>query len=154
MPGRGDPGRAGADDLLPRADGVFGNLTQLPGFDADSYSELHHPGQHAAGRGLHRRRDRASTSPATSSRAGSTACSASPAPRWVLLAGIVLSASVRALIPATVLLCVGFVARRSLPGRPAGSLIAFVLVMGMAAVAACWGSMLALRLPHASRRRR
>ena len=41
---------------------------------------------------------------------------ASPAPRPVLLAGLVLSASLRSLIPATVLLAVGFAIGRRLAG--------------------------------------
>ncbi len=50
---------------------------------------------------------------------------ASPAPRPVLLGGFVLSASLRALVPATVLLTVGFalgVDWPGLAGAPAGDL--------------------------------
>jgi ABC-2 type transport system permease protein len=67
----------------------------------------------------------------------------SPAPRWVLLAGNVISASIRALIPTAVLLCVALAIGVDFPGL-GGLVLAIVLVMGMAAVAACWGSMLAL----------
>ena len=69
----------------------------------------------------------------------------SPAPRSVLLAGLVLSASLRSLIPATFLLAVGFALGVDWPGldgladRPPRSSWA------MAAVAACWGTSLALR---------
>jgi len=69
---------------------------------------------------------------------------ASPAPRWVLLAGTVLSAAVRSLIPATVLLLVALAVGADFPGI-GGLVIAYVAVMGMAVVAACWGATLALR---------
>jgi ABC-type multidrug transport system permease subunit len=69
---------------------------------------------------------------------------ASPAPRWVLLAGMVLSASVRALIPAALVLIVALALGAHFPGI-LGLLIAALLVMGMATVAAFWGTMLALR---------
>jgi ABC-type polysaccharide/polyol phosphate export permease len=62
----------------------------------------------------------------------------------VLLTSMVLSASFRALIPATVLLAVALPLGADFPGV-LGLAIAIVLVMAMAAVAACWGTMLALR---------
>jgi ABC-type polysaccharide/polyol phosphate export permease len=69
---------------------------------------------------------------------------ASPAPRWTILTGMALSASARALIPAALVLAVALALGATFPGV-AGLLIAAVLVMGMAAVAAFWGMMLALR---------
>ncbi len=68
----------------------------------------------------------------------------SPAPRSALLGGMVLSASLRALIPATFLLAVGFAIGVNWPGFD-GLLLALVLVMGTGAIAACWGTTLALR---------
>ena len=67
-----------------------------------------------------------------------------PAPRPVLLAGLVLSASLRCLLPVTFLLIVGFAVGVHWPGV-LGLLIAITLVMGMAVVAATWGTSLALR---------
>jgi len=69
---------------------------------------------------------------------------AAPVPRWALLAGIVSSASLRALIPAIVLLGVAFGLGVQWPGIGA-LVLALALVMGMALVAALWGAMLALR---------
>ena len=69
---------------------------------------------------------------------------AAPAPRPVLLAGLVLSASLRSLIPATFLLVVGLAVGVHWPGL-LGLLIALVLVMGMAVVAATWGTSLAFK---------
>ena len=68
----------------------------------------------------------------------------SPAPRPVILAGLVLSAALRSLIPATFLLAVGFAVGVNWPGLD-GLVIALFVVMGMGTVAACWGTMLALR---------
>jgi len=68
----------------------------------------------------------------------------SPAPRPVILAGLVLSAALRSLIPAAVLLVVGFAIGVHWPGLP-GLLIAVFCVMCMGTIAACWGTTLALR---------
>lgn len=66
------------------------------------------------------------------------------APRLALLAGIVASASLRCLLPATLLLSVGFALGVPWPGLD-GLLIAVALFMSLAAVMACWGVTLALR---------
>jgi ABC-2 type transport system permease protein len=62
----------------------------------------------------------------------------------VLLAGLVASASLRSLIPATALLCVAFAIGAHWPGL-LGLVVALMVVMGMAVVAATWGTSLALR---------
>jgi len=69
---------------------------------------------------------------------------ASPTPRWVILTGNVVSASIRSLIPATTVMGVAFVIGAHWPGI-GGLVIALVGVMAMAAVAACWGCFLALK---------
>ena len=56
-----------------------------------------------------------------------------------------LSASLRSLLPATFLLAVGFAVGVALAGTRSGLLIALFLVMGMAVVAATWGTSLAFR---------
>src|SRR5262249_57477939 len=68
----------------------------------------------------------------------------SPAPRWVLLAGTVLAASARALIPATFVLTIALLLGAGWPGLD-GLLVTYLMVAAMAAVAACWASALALR---------
>jgi len=68
----------------------------------------------------------------------------SPAPRTTLLAGVVASASLRALLPATFLFCVALALGVHMPGV-GGLAVAIPLVMGLAAVMACWGVVLALR---------
>ena len=67
-----------------------------------------------------------------------------PAPRTVLLAGFVGSACLRSLLPATFLLLVAVLLGTGIESLP-GLVLAFVLVMGMAAAMACWGSIVALR---------
>ena len=62
----------------------------------------------------------------------------------MLLAGLVLSASLRALLPATFCSSSRFAVGVHWPGL-LGLLIALTLVMGMAVVAATWGTSLALR---------
>jgi ABC-2 type transport system permease protein len=122
--------------------GVFGNLTQLPEFGTKSYpsfivavSMLQGAGFTGAAAGVNLARDIES--------GWFDRLAAAPTPRWVLLAGNVLPACLRALIPATVLFFVALVIGAHFPGV-AGLAIAVVLIMGMAAAAACWSSMLAL----------
>ena len=69
---------------------------------------------------------------------------ASPAPRPALLGGLVASAAIRSLVPATVLLTVAFAIGADWPGI-AGLAIALFGVMAMGTVAALWGCALALR---------
>ena len=67
-----------------------------------------------------------------------------PSPRWVILTGIVASAALRALMPATMLLAVGFALGVHFPGA-VGLALAAGLVMVLASAAACWGVIIALR---------
>jgi len=68
----------------------------------------------------------------------------SPTPRVVLLAGLVGSASVRALLPASFLLVVAVALGVHWPGVVA-LVIAFALVMALACAMALWGVTVALR---------
>lgn len=65
-------------------------------------------------------------------------------PRLALLAGIVSSASLRCLMPATMLLLTGFALGVPWPGLD-GLLIALVLMMGVAAAMACFSVSIALK---------
>jgi ABC-2 type transport system permease protein len=123
--------------------GVFGALTNLPGFPPGGYesyilpvSMLQGAGFTGAAMGVNLARD--------VERGWVDRLLVSPAPRWVLLAGTVLAASARAMIPSTFLLAVGLALGVGVSG-PGGLAVALAMVAGMAAVAACWGSMLALR---------
>jgi ABC-2 type transport system permease protein len=67
-----------------------------------------------------------------------------PTPRPVLLAGLVASAALRALMPATLLLTAAFALGVHWPGAGTIALSA-VLVMALAAASACWGATMALK---------
>jgi ABC-2 type transport system permease protein len=143
VPGAAIPGVLAPTIFFLGLTAVFGNLTLLPGFDADEYASwlvpvslLQGAGFTGAATGVNLARD--------IEEGWFDRLLVSPAPRSVLLAGTVLSASVRALVPAAFLLAVAFPLGAQFPGAGGLALGAF-LVMAMAAVAACWGVMLALR---------
>jgi ABC-type multidrug transport system permease subunit len=122
---------------------VFGSLTLLPGFTTSSYQSFLIPVSlmqgaafTGAATGVNLARD--------IEQGWFDRLLACPAPRPVLLAGLVLSASLRSLIPATFLLAVALAVGAHWPGL-LGLLIALVVVMGMAVVAATWGTSLAFR---------
>jgi ABC-2 type transport system permease protein len=127
---------------------VFGQLTLLPGFTTESYQSFLIPvslmqgaGFTGAATGVNLARD--------IEQGWFDRLLASPAPRPVLLAGLVLSASFRSLIPAAVLLAVGFSLGAHWPGS-GGLAIALVITMGMAIVAAAWGTTIALKFKSQS----
>ena len=99
VPGAAVPGVLAPTIFFLGLNGVFGNLTQLTGFTTDSYASFLVPvsilqgaGFTGAATGVNLARD--------IEQGWFDRLLVSPAPRWVLLAGGVLSASVRALIPA------------------------------------------------------
>jgi ABC-type multidrug transport system permease subunit len=67
-----------------------------------------------------------------------------PAPRVTLLAGIVSSAALRSLLPASFVFIVAEILGVHWPGVD-GLLIAFLLAMGLATVMAFWSTIIALR---------
>ncbi len=143
VPGAAIPGVLAPTIFFLGLNGVFGALTQLNGFTTGSYeafivpvSMLQGAGFTGAAAGVNLARD---------IEAGwLDRLLVSPAPRWVLLAGTVISASVRSLIPATFVLAIAFVLGAGWPGLD-GLVIAYLMVAGLAAIGACWGSFLALR---------
>jgi ABC-type multidrug transport system permease subunit len=143
VPGAAIPGVLAPAIFFIGLSSVFGHLTLLPGFDTSSYqsflipvSLLQGAGFTGAATGVNLARD--------IEQGWFDRLLASPAPRWTLLTGMVLSASIRSLIPATFLLIIGFALGVHWPGID-GLVLTYVLVMGMGVVAALWGSMLALR---------
>jgi ABC-2 type transport system permease protein len=143
VPGAAIPGVMAPAIFFIGFSSIFGHLTLLPGFTTSSYqsflipvSMLQGAGFTGAATGVNLARD--------IEQGWFDRLLASPAPRWVLLSGLVVSASVRALIPATFLLIIGLMLGVSWPGI-GGLLLVYVLVMGMGAVAALWGTALALR---------
>jgi ABC-type multidrug transport system permease subunit len=143
VPGAAIPGVLAPTIFFLGLTAVFGNLVELRGFNTDSYQSFIIPvslmqgaGFTGAATGVNLARD--------IEQGWFDRLLASPAPRPVLLAGMVLSASIRSLIPATALLTVGFILGVHWPGLD-GLLLAIFLVMGMGTLAACWGVTLALR---------
>jgi ABC-type multidrug transport system permease subunit len=122
---------------------VFGNLTLLPGFTTDDYLAFILPVGFLQGAGF--------TGAATGVNLARDIelgwfdrLLASPAPRGVLLAGTVLSASLRVLLPITLLMIVGSALGVHFPGL-GGLLIAVFCAAAFAAFAACYGVTLALK---------
>ena len=148
VPGAAIPGVLAPTIFFLGLNGVFGALTQLNGFSTGSYeafivpvSMLQGAGFTGAAAGVNLARDY---------EAGWVdRLLVSPAPRWVLLAGTVLAASARALIPGVFVFSIALALGAGWPGLD-GMLICFTMVAAMAAVAACWGSFLALRFKSQS----
>jgi ABC-2 type transport system permease protein len=122
---------------------VFGKLTLLPGFGTNDYmtfliavSFLQGAGFTGAATGVNLARD--------IELGWFDRLLASPAPRSVLLAGTVLSASFRALLPVTVLLIVGLSLGVHFPGLD-GLLIAVIGAAIFSALAASYAITIALR---------
>ncbi len=143
VPGAAIPGVLAPTIFFLGLTSVFGSLTLLPGFDTERYqsflipiSMLQGAGFTGAATGVNLARD--------IEHGWFDRLLASPAPRPVLLAGLVLSASLRSLLPATFLLVIGLAIGVHWPGF-LGLAIALFLTMGMAVIAATWGTSLAFR---------
>jgi ABC-2 type transport system permease protein len=143
VPGAAIPGVLAPTIFFLGLTAVFGHLTNLDGYPTDSYqsfiiavSLIPGAGFTGAATGVNLARD--------IELGWFDRLIVSPAPRPALLAGLVLSASVRALVPAAVVLTVGFAIGVHWPGV-AGLVIALLVVMGMGTVAALWGTTLALK---------
>jgi ABC-2 type transport system permease protein len=143
VPGAAIPGVLAPTIFFLGLTAVFGSLTLLPGFDTQSYQSFLIPVSLMQGAGF--------TGAATGVNLARDIENglfdrflASPAPRWVLLTGLVSSASLRALVPGTFLFIVAMIVGANFPGA-IGLLVAVVAVMGMGVVAACWGVALALK---------
>ncbi len=143
VPGAAIPGVMAPAIFFIGLSAVFGHLSLLPGFTTLSYqsflipvSILQGAGFTGAATGVNLARD--------IEQGWFDRMLASPAPRWTILAGMVTSAAIRSLIPATFLLIIGFALGVHWPGID-GLFLVYVLVMGMGAIAALWGIMLALR---------
>ncbi len=143
VPGAAIPGVLAPTIFMLGLTSVFGNLTLLPGFTSKDFmsfliavSLLQGAGFTGAATGVNLARD--------IELGWFDRLIVAPPPRSALLAGLVLSASMRALIPMTFLLIVGFSFGVHFPGLD-GLLLAVLLAAGFAAAAASWGIMLALR---------
>lgn len=143
VPGAAIPGVLAPTIFFLGLNGVFGALTQLRGFETGSYesfivpiSMLQGAGFTGAAAGVNLARDY--------EQGWVDRLLVSPAPRWVLLTGHVLAAGARAFVPATFVLGIAFAIGARWPGLD-GLAVCYLMVGMTAAVAACWGCMLALR---------
>jgi ABC-type multidrug transport system permease subunit len=148
VPGAAIPGVLAPTIFFLGLNGVFGALTQLQGFETSSYESFIVPVSMLQGAGF--TGAAAGVNLARDYEAGWVdRLLVSPAPRWVLLAGNVLAASLRSLVPATFVLAIAFVLGAQWPGLD-GLIVCYLMVAATAAAAACWGSMLALRFKSQS----
>ena len=143
VPGAAIPGVLAPTIFILGLTSVFGKLTLLPGFSTNDYMTFILPVGFLQGAGF--------TGAATGVNLARDIelgwfdrLLASPAPRHVLLAGTVLSASLRALMPISLLLIVGFSLGVHFPGVD-GLLIAIVMATTFAAITASYAITLALR---------
>jgi ABC-2 type transport system permease protein len=143
VPGAAIPGVLAPTIFMCGLTAVFGSLTKLPGFTTDDYINFILPVGFLQGAGF--------TGAATGVNLARDIelgwfdrLLASPAPRGVLLAGTVLSASLRVLMPIALLMTVGLILGVSFPGVD-GLLIALFFAASFAAVAACYGVLVAMR---------
>src|SRR4051794_35480424 len=125
VPGAAIPGVLAPTIFMLGLTSVFGKLTLLPGFTTDKYmafilpvSILQGAGFTGAATGVNLARD--------IELGWFDRLLLSPPPRWVLLTGTVLSASLRALMPIVTLLVVGFAFGVDFPGV-GGLVLALVL---------------------------
>lgn len=143
VPGAAIPGVLAPTIFMLGLTSVFGDLVNLPGFTTASYISFLIPVSLMQGSGF--------TGAATGVNTARDIefgwfdrLLASAASRGSLLAGLVLSASFRALIPATLLLVVGFSVGVHWPGV-LGLLLAVFVAMCVACIMALWSITLALK---------
>ena len=142
VPGAAVPGMLAPTIFLLGLTAVFGNLKDLPGYPTDSFmtfvlpvSFMQAAGFTGAATGVNLARD--------IEQGWFDRMLVMPVPRWALLAGTVLSASLRVLLPFALLTVVALVLGAHWPG--AGGLSLAVLCGSIfASIAACWGVTLAL----------
>lgn len=143
VPGAAIPGVLAPTIFMIGLTAVFGNLTDLRGFTTDTFisfimpvSLLQGAGFTGAATGVNLARD--------IELGWFDRLLVSPPPRYVLLAGTVLSASMRSLMPMAMILVVGFALGAHFPGVFALAL-AIVISASFAAVVACYASGIALK---------
>ena len=142
VPGAAIPGMLAPTIFLLGLTAVFGSLKELPGYPTDSFmsflvpvSYLQAAGFTGAATGVNLARD--------IELGWFDRLLVLPVPRWALLAGTVLSASLRVLLPFTMLTAVALILGADWPG-PDGLAMAIGVGMCFAAIMACWGVSLAL----------
>lgn len=143
VPGAAIPGILAPSIFMLGLTGVFGELTELRGFTTDSFLSFILPVSLIQGATF--------TGAATGVNLARDIevgwfdrLLAAPTPRPALLAGIVMSASMRALLPIAGVLLIGLALGAQWPGLD-GLVVAVVLAAAFASVSASWTVTLALR---------
>jgi len=143
VPGAAIPGVLAPTIFMVGLASVFGKAANLPGFTADDFMTFIVPvgllqgaGFTGAATGVNLARD--------IEQGWFDRLLLCPSPRVTLLAGIVASAGLRALLPGTFLFLVAMTIGVDFPGL-LDLLVVIPLVMGFACLMACWGVILALR---------
>ena len=142
VPGAAVPGMLAPTIFLLGLTAVFGNIKELPGYPTDSFisfmvpvSYLQAAGFSGAATGVNLARD--------IELGWFDRLMVLPVPRWALLAGTILSASLRVLLPFSLLTIVALIFGAHWPGV-GGIVVAFTIGMIFAAIMACWTVSLAL----------
>ncbi|MBA2637096.1 MAG: ABC transporter permease [Solirubrobacterales bacterium] len=143
VPGGAIPGVLAPTIFMLGLSAVFAEAARLPGFTAEDFRTFIVPvgmlqgaGFTGAATGVNLARD--------IERGWFDRLLLAPVPRPIVLAGVVASACLRALLPASFLLVVALALGVDWPGL-LGLVLATMLVMGFAAISACWGVVIALR---------
>jgi len=143
VPGAAVPGVLAPTIFMVGLSGVFGQAARLPGFDAADFRTFIVPvgllqgaAFTGAATGVNLARD--------IERGWFDRLMVCPAPRTTILLGVVASAAVRSLLPATLLTCVAFALGVDFPGVPA-LLLTIVLIMALATAIAFYAVIIALR---------
>jgi ABC-2 type transport system permease protein len=143
VPGASIPGVLAPTIFMLGTYSMFGNLTLLPGFGHGRYIDWILPvgfiqaaAFTGAATGVNLARDIES--------GWFDRMLLAPAPRWVVLGGLVASSVVRVMLPSLLLVVVGLLAGLHWPGT-AGMVISLVGAAGLATVMAFWSCGLALK---------
>ena len=143
VPGAAIPGIIAPSIFLVGLTAVFGDLQRLPGFTADDFISFLIPVTmlqaavfSGAATGVNLARD--------IELGWFDRILVSRAPRPVILAGLLAAASMRALLPISFALAVGFALGAAFPGAD-GLALALVLACLFAGLAAAWATILAMR---------
>ncbi|MFT4048802.1 MAG: ABC transporter permease [Solirubrobacterales bacterium] len=143
VPGASVPGVVAPAIFMLGSYSVFGGLANLPGFGSHEYLEwilpvgfIQSAAFTGAATGVNLARDIES--------GWFDRMLLAPAPRWVVLGGLIASAVVRVMIPATLLVAIGLAFGLTWPGLP-GLVVSLIGAAGLATVMAFWSCGLAMK---------
>lgn len=143
VPGASLPGVIAPAIFMLGTYSIFGKLVELPGFDSDDYLSwilpvgfIQSAAFTGAATGVNLARDIES--------GWFDRLLLAPAPRWVVLGGLICSAAIRVLLPCIFLLIIGLAVGLRFPG-PVGVAISLIAAALLAAAMAFWSCGLAMK---------